>query len=125
LNNGGFKTLMQSVKVLQMISLVSLGSLFSILALYRYFVDPSDTVLVTTGVLFFQAAPLLVLVFGVIYLRSRRIFYLAMVSLLYFMHGIVQMVFPESRGFGLAEVVFALLLCVSSSYLVKNLGIST
>ena len=105
-----------------MLSLVSLGSVFSVLALYRYFVDPFDSLLISTSMLILQAAPLLVLVFGVVFLRSRQIFYLAMVSLLYFMHGIVLMVLPESRGFGLAEVIFALVLCVSSAYLVKNLG---
>ena len=113
-----------AVKRLQMLSLISLGSIFSVLALYRYFVDPLDTLMVSTAVLLLQVAPLLVLVFGVIFLHSRKIFYLAMVSLLYFMHGIVLMVLPESRAFGLAEVVFALVLCVSASYLVKNLGLT-
>ena len=122
MKNTGFRALTHSVKILQMLSLVSLGSIFSVLALYRYFFDPFDSLLISTFMLLLQVAPLLALVFGVVLLRSRQIFYLAMVSLLYFMHGIVLMVLPESRAFGLAEVIFALVLCVSSSYLVKNLG---
>ncbi len=113
----------QSVKILQMMSLISLGSIFSVLALYRYFVDPLGSLLASTTVLLLQMAPLLFLVFGVIFLRSRQIFYLAMVSLLYFTHGVVQLVDPDSRVFGSAELVFALLLCISSAYLVKNLGL--
>jgi uncharacterized membrane protein len=113
------------VKILQMLSLISLGSIFSVLALYRYFVDPLASLLASTAVLVLQVAPLLLLVFGVIFLRSRQIFYLAIISLLYFIHGVVQVVDPGSRAFGLAEAVFAILLCVTTSYLVKNLGLST
>ena len=108
-----------------MLSLICLGSIFSVLALYRYFVDPLASLLASTAVLFLQVTPLLFLVFGVIYLRSRQIFFLAIISLLYFIHGIVQVVDPGSRAFGFAEVGFALLLCVSASYLVKNLGLNT
>lgn len=108
-----------------MVNLISLGSIFSLLALYRFFVDPFGSLLTSTTVLLLQVAPLLFLVFGVIFLRSRQIFYLAMVSLLYFTHGVVQVVDPASRIFGLAEVGFALLLCISSAYLVKKLGLNT
>lgn len=64
------------------------------------------------------------LVFGLLRLGTRQIFFLAMVSLLYFVHGIVLLVTLESRAFGIAEVIFALILCVSTSYLTRNLGIS-
>jgi len=107
-----------------MLALFSLSSIFSVLALYRFFVDPLNSFSASLSVFLIQVLPLLILVTGLIRLRSRQILVLALVSCLYFTHGILQLISSTSRLFGIAEITFAILLCVSSTYLVRRLKLN-
>ncbi len=68
-----------------------------------------------------QILPLLVTLPGLITGQVRSTFVLCLVSLLYFIHGVLLAFESENVIFGWMEIVFALGLCGSTAMLVRKL----
>jgi uncharacterized membrane protein len=98
----------RTVIVLQVALLLWLGSLFALLGLQRFFVEPLASTAATVAVFMAQTLPLLVLLPVVLRGGARGPLWLCLVTPLYFAHGIWQWHTPAAHIFGIFEVVFAL-----------------
>jgi uncharacterized membrane protein len=110
------------VKGLQFLCLLLIGSLFALTGLRQFFAAPlSGTVvnLVWFGV---QVLPLLLVLPGILRLRARAFFFAALISMLYFTHGILQITTPDTRVMGLWEVAVSMLLVLAGSFGTRQLG---
>lgn len=88
--------------------LVWTGSLFALLGLQRFFVDPLTTFPLTLAVFLVQTAPLLFVLPVALRAGARGPLWLCLVTLIYFVHGVWQWSTPSARLFGILEVIFAL-----------------
>ena len=98
----------RTVTALRFTVLLWTGSLFALLGLQRFFVDPLPTFAATLTVFLVQTAPLLLVLPVVLRPGARGPLWLLLVTLLYFVHGVWQWNTPAVRLFGILEVVFAL-----------------
>jgi uncharacterized membrane protein len=98
----------RAVTALQFTLLLWVGSLFALLGLQRFFVEPLATTAATVTVFAAQTVPLLVLLPVVLRGGARGPLWLCLAMLLYFVHGIWQWHTPAGHLFGIFEVVFAL-----------------
>jgi uncharacterized membrane protein len=97
------------------------GSVFALLGLQRFFVDPLSSVPATVAVFITQTAPLLVVLPIALRSGARGPLWLCLVMLLYFVHGVWQWNTPDARLFGVFEVIFALGALVTAWVLLKIL----
>ena len=58
---------------------------------------------------------------GLLHLKIRSTFMLCMVSLLYFIHGVLIVFDPPTRILGMFEIGFALSLCGVTAWMVRQL----
>jgi uncharacterized membrane protein len=105
--------------VLRMTLLIWIGSVFALLGLQRFFVEPLESLPATVAVFIAQVAPLLIV--GPMALRpgARGPLWVCLVMLLYFTHGVWQWSDPTTRAFGVFEVIFSLGAFVSAWILLK------
>lgn len=110
------------MKLLQLICLLLVGSLFAITGLRQFFVEPLPGA--GPNLLWFlaQVLPLLLVLPGILRLRVRAYFFAALVGMLYFIHGILQTATPEMRTMGLWEVGLSMGLVLASTYGTRQLG---
>lgn len=110
---------MNVVAVLRFTLLLWLGSLFALLGVERLLFDPLATPIATFGVFVFQTLPVLVSAPATLRNPSRGAFWSSLASMLYFVHGVAQLVTPAGRLFGMIEVGFALGAFVTSVMLMR------
>ena len=106
---------------LRMTLLIWIGSLFALLGLQRFFVEPLGTMVATIVVFVGQVAPLLVVAPAALRSGSRGPLWVCLAMLLYFVHGIWQWSSPNVRLFGVLEVIFSLGSFVTGWILLKIL----
>ncbi len=104
---------------LRMALLIWIGSLFALLGMQRFFVEPLGTMLATIAVFVGQVAPLLIVAPVALRHGSRGPLWVCLAMLLYFVHGVWQWSSPNVRLFGILEVVFALGSFVTAWILLK------
>jgi len=97
------------------------GSVFALLGLQRFFVDPLSSVAATVAVFVFQTAPLLIVLPMVLRNGARGPLWLCLVMPLYFVHGVWQWNATDTRLFGIFEVIFALGAFITAWVLLKIL----
>lgn len=85
--------------------LLWIGSLFALLGMQRFFLDPLDSLLATTVVFVVQVAPLLLLTPLALRPGPRGPMWIALTLPLYLIHGIWQL---DARPVGMLEVIFSL-----------------
>ena len=85
--------------------LLWIGSLFALLGLQRFVLDPLDSLLASAVVFIVQVAPLLLLTPLALRPGPRGPLWIALTLPLYLMHGIWQI---DARPVGMLEVIFAL-----------------
>ena len=103
------------------LTLVAIGSLFSLTALRQLFLDPLDNPVSNWIWLALQVAPLLALLPGVLKANQNTYFFTICVAMLYFVHGVMVAWTPELRWFGFAEIGFALALTAVATYVLRRL----
>ncbi len=91
--------------VLRFTLLLWIGSLFALLGVQRFLLDPLDSLLASAAVFLVQVAPLLLLTPLALRPGARGPLWIALTLPLYFMHGISQL---DARPVGMLEVIFAL-----------------
>ncbi len=113
------------IRGLQFVSLLMAGSLFALTGLRQFFIYPLENS--TINLLWFtvQVLPLLLVLPGLLALKSRGFFFTALASTLYFVHGVLLAVDPSDRLIGLCEVGFAIALLGFSAYAVKRIDIGS
>jgi uncharacterized membrane protein len=98
----------RAVAALRFTLLMWSGSVFALLGLQRFFVDPLPSVPATVAVFIFQTAPLLLVLPMALRSGARGPLWMCLVMLLYFVHGVWQWNTSGARLFGIFEVIFAL-----------------
>jgi uncharacterized membrane protein len=93
---------------LRFTQLLWLGSLFALLSLQRLFADTLSAPLARITVFVVQVAPLLAVAPLLVRPGPRGTLWVCLLTPLYFVHGIWQYGAPDTRWFGILEVIFAL-----------------
>lgn len=110
------------MKGLQFLSLLLIGSLFALTGLRQFFVNPLPGTVANLLWFLAQVLPLLLVLPGIMRLRARAFFFAALVSMLYFTHGVLLTTTPDTRAMGLWEVGVAMLLVLVGSFGTRQLG---
>ncbi len=102
-----------------------IGSLFALTGLRQFFIHPLQDS--STNLIWFivQVLPLLLVLPGLLGLKPRGFFFTALVSTLYFVHGVLLAVDPADRAIGLVEVGFAVVLLSLSGYAMKRMSLGS
>ncbi len=106
------------------VALFLLGSLVSVNGLRQFFVEPLTTPSVNAIWYFIQVLPLLAVLPGMLRLQPGSIFGAALVSLLYFVHGVLLAATPNLRVMGLFEAAVAIALLCVATYMTRSLRAS-
>ena len=104
---------------LRMTLLLWVGSLFALLGMQRFFIEPLPTMLATIAVFIAQVAPLLIVLPGALRTGARGPLWVCLVMLLYFVHGVWQWTSSDARLIGILEVIFAVGAFVTAWVLLK------
>ncbi|NIP16581.1 MAG: DUF2069 domain-containing protein [Pseudomonadales bacterium] len=108
------------MKGLQLACLLLIGSLFAINGLRQFFVEPLNTPHVNLIWFLIQVLPLLAVLPGTLKNRYRSYVFAALVSTLYFIHGVLLAATADLRAFGVWEAGFAVSLLVAASYAARR-----
>ena len=110
------------MKGIQFLCLLAAGSLFAVTGLRQFFVEPlADPV--SNGVWFLlQAAPVLLVVPGMLRNSRRGYFYAILAASLYFIHGTMEAATDDQRVMALWETGFAVALITTASLAMRRLG---
>jgi uncharacterized membrane protein len=108
------------MKGLQLTCLLMIGSLFAINGLRQFFVEPLPTPHVNLIWFLIQVLPLLAVLPGTLRNRYRSYVFAALVSTLYFIHGVLLAATADLRALGLWETGFAVSLLVAASYAARR-----
>jgi|GEM_PF-429473 len=100
---------------------VALGSLVSMTGLKQFFLWPLDDTILNAIWFLIQVSPLLLPLPGLMSGQVRATFIVCLASQLYFIHGVLAMVDEPTRLYGAVEITFALMLCGSTTMLVRAL----
>jgi uncharacterized membrane protein len=84
-----------------------MGSLFALIGLQRFFIDPLGSATANLVLFFAQVLPLLVLAPSVAAGRPTAYFWGSLASTLYLVHGVLQVTALETRILGVFGIVFA------------------
>ena len=104
---------------LRMTLLLWVGSLFALLGMQRFFVEPLPSVPATIAVFIGQVAPLLIVTPGALRTGSRGPLWVCLAMLLYFVHGVWQWTSPNAHLIGFLEVIFSVATFVTAWILLK------
>ena len=110
------------MKALQLACLLLIGSLFALTGLRQFFIEPLATPSINAVWFLLQVLPLLAVLPGVLRLGARSYLVAALLSTLYFVHGVLLAATPELRGLGLWEAGFSVALLVAGSYAARHLS---
>jgi uncharacterized membrane protein len=99
--------------------LLWVGSLFALLGLQRFFVEPLASLPATIAVFAGQVTPLLIVLPGALRSGARGPLWVCLVTLLYFVHGVWQWTSPSGRLIGILEVIFAVGAFITAWVLLK------
>ena len=110
-----------SLRGLQFLCLLWIGSLFALTGLRQFFVEPLAST--TSNLIWFtiQVLPLLLVLPGILTLKPRTYLLATLVAMLYFCHGVLQAVSVEDRLLGLWEVGFSLALVLTGAFGLRHL----
>jgi uncharacterized membrane protein len=108
------------VKGLQLACLLMMGSLFAINGLRQFFVEPLATPHVNLIWFLIQVLPLLAVLPGTLRNRYRSYVFAALVSTLYFIHGVLLASTADLRMLGLWETGFAVSLLIAATYAARR-----
>ncbi len=100
---------------------VCTGSLFAIVGLNQFVLFPAPTTIENTIWFGIQVLPLLLPLPATMSGSIKGTFTLCMVSLLYFIHGVLLSFDEGGLAMGLIEITFALGLCAATAFLVRRL----
>ncbi len=102
-----------------------MGSLIALTGLRQFFIAPLPedvfSPVINTLWFFLQVLPLLVFLPGLLRLQLRSTFLLCLASLLYFIHGVLDLFDPQLIWMGALEIVLALGLCGLTAYMVRHM----
>lgn len=110
-----------NVQGLQFLTLMLAGSLFALTGLRQFFVQPLENPLPNTLWFVIQVLPLLLVLPGLLRLKTRSFFFAALAAMLYFAHGILLTATPDHRTLGLWETGFAMALVLVATFAVREL----
>jgi uncharacterized membrane protein len=110
------------VKGLQFLCLLAAGSLFAVTGLRQFFVEPLDDAVSNAVWFLLQAAPVLLVVPGMLRNSRRGYFYAILAASLYFIHGTMEAATADQRALALWETAFAVGLIASASLAMRRLG---
>jgi uncharacterized membrane protein len=96
--------------LLEVAILIAAGSLVGLIGLQCFLFAPLASSTASMVVFFAQTAPLVAVAPAVLARRQRAPLWMALASLLYFVHGVSRAVVPDERLSGAFEVLFALAL---------------
>ncbi len=101
---------------LQFLCLLTLASLFALTGLRQFFIEPLASN--SSNIIWFtiQVAPLLLVLPGILRLNYTTYVLTTLVSMLYFVHGVLLAATPELRYFGLWEIAFAIGLIAAAAF---------
>jgi uncharacterized membrane protein len=99
--------------------LMWVGSLFALLGMQRFFIEPLPSLPMTVAVFVGQVAPLLIVLPGALRPGSRGPLWVCLVVLLYFVHGVWQWTSASGRLIGMLEVFFSVGAFVTAWVLLK------
>ena len=102
------------------LTLVSIGSLFSVFALLRLFADESAGSPGSVALLAAQTLPLLVFIPALLAGSSRAGALLGFIAPLYVVGAIMTLVDPEQRLAGAAELLFSLTLFLAATLFARE-----
>lgn len=108
------------MKGLQLLCLVMIGSLFAVNGLRQVFIEPLATPHVNLIWFLIQVLPLLAVLPGTLKHRYRSYVFAALVSTLYFIHGVLLAATADLRALGVLEAGFAVSLLVAASYAARR-----
>ncbi len=97
------------------------GSLVALTGLRQFFMQPLADDSVNAVWFLIQVMPLLLTLPGLLRLSIKSTFLLSMVSLLYFIHGVLVVFDEATQLIGAFEIVFSLSLCGVASWMVRLL----
>lgn len=100
---------------------IMIGSLLGVTGLRQFFIDPLPTTALNTIWFFVQALPLLLCLPSALRGQLKGMFFLCLVSTLYFIHGVLNVFDPTMFYWGAAEIFFALALCGITALYVRKL----
>ncbi len=103
------------------LALVLVGSIVALTGLRQIFLQPLADGTVNLVWFALQILPLLLTLPGLLRLEIRSAFMLCMVSLLYFIHGVLIIFDPPTQLLGAFEICFALGLCGVTAWMVRQL----
>jgi uncharacterized membrane protein len=106
--------------ILELVILISAGSLVALMGLQCFLFAPLATPLASGVVFVAQSAPIAAVLPALLARRSRAPLWMALVSLLYFVHGIARVTAPAERVSGAFEIVFALALLAACLALARS-----
>ena len=106
------------------VALFLLGSLVSINGLRQFFIEPLTTPSVNAIWFCVQILPLAAVVPGMLRLQPNSVFGAALVSLLYFVHGVLLAATPTLSVMGLFEAAVAIALLCVATYMTRSLKAS-
>lgn len=89
---------------------ILLGSLFAITGLRQFMLDPIQKPMLDGMWFVLQVAPLLIVLPGLLGGTRKGFMYCALVSLFYFVHGVMLSTNPELQRLGILEAGLALVL---------------
>jgi uncharacterized membrane protein len=103
------------------VALFLLGSLVSVNGLRQFFIEPLTSPSVNAIWFCVQILPLAAVVPGMLRLQPGSVFGAALVSLLYFVHGVLLAATPELRVMGIFEAVVSVALLCVATYMTRSL----
>ena len=103
------------------LTFIMVGSLLGITGLRQFFIDPLPTTTLNAVWFFIQVLPLLLCLPSALRGQLKGMFFLCLVSTLYFIHGVLNVFDPALFYWGAAELFFALGLCGITALYVRKL----
>ncbi len=110
------------VQGIQFLCLLAAGSLFAVTGLRQFFVEPLEDPVSNTVWFLLQAAPVLLVVPGMLRNSRRGYFYAILAASLYFIHGTMEAATADQRALALWETGFAVALIAAASLAMRRLG---
>ena len=103
------------------LNFICIGSLFALTGLRQFFIEPLANT--STNAVWFaiQVLPLLAILPGLMRRNINAHMYAILVSMLYFVHGVMLAATEPLRWFGLVEILVALAMTGVSTVLLKRL----
>jgi uncharacterized membrane protein len=110
------------VRGLQLLSLLSAGSIFALTGLRQFFIEPLANPFPNFIWFVIQVLPILLVIPGMLRQKARSFLLAALAAMLYFSHGVLLAVSAELRSLGLWEVGFAVALVATATFAVRLLN---